>query len=127
MIFFFLDFTSGAEAWLDNYEDSTFEQQLENIFEEFRPLYQQIHAYVRHGLRSKYGDLISPTGPMPMHVLGNMWAQSWDSVAKLTMPFPNKQSTDVTPEMIRQNYTARKMFELGDEFFQSLNMTKLPK
>lgn len=100
---------------------------MENIFEEIRPLYQQIHAYVRNALRSKFGDLISPTGPIPMHVLGNMWAQSWESTARFTMPYPNKQSTDVTPEMIKQNYTSRKMFQLGDEFFQSLNMTKLPE
>lgn len=33
---------------------------------------------------------------------------------------------DVTDEMVRQNYTPTKMFEMGDEFFQSLNMTKLP-
>lgn len=79
---FFLrpDFTSGAEMWLSEYEDSTFEQQLENIFEEIRPLYQQLHAYVRHALRTKYGDLVSETGPLPMHLLGNMWAQSWESV-----------------------------------------------
>lgn len=76
----FLDFTSGAEMWLDEYEDSTFEQQLENIFEEIRPLYQQLHAYVRHSLRTKFGDLVSETGPLPMHLLGNMWAQSWESV-----------------------------------------------
>lgn len=69
--------------WLDDYEDSTFEQQLENIFEEIRPLYQQLHAYVRHALRAKFGDLISETGPIPMHLLGNMWAQSWDSVCSI--------------------------------------------
>lgn len=124
---FFSDFTSGAEAWLDAYEDSTFEQQLENIFEELRPLYQQIHGYARHALRAKYGDLISPTGPIPMHLLGNMWAQTWDSIAKFTMPYPSKPSTDVSAEMVRQNYTAEKLFRMGDEFFQSLNMTKLPE
>lgn len=143
-----LDFTSGAEMWLDEYEDSTFEQQLENIFEEIRPLYQQLHAYVRHALRAKYGDLVTETGPIPMHLLGNMWAQSWDSVrawqirfklwnhihslhcsqiAKFTAPFPGKGSADVTDEMIRQNYTALKMFQMGDQFFQSLNFTALPE
>lgn len=80
------DFTSGAEAWLDEYEDPTFEQQLENIFEEIRPLYQQLHAYVRHALRAKFGDLVSETGPIPMHLLGNMWAQSWESV-RMKEPF----------------------------------------
>uniref|UniRef100_A0A8W7P8A2 Angiotensin-converting enzyme n=1 Tax=Anopheles coluzzii TaxID=1518534 RepID=A0A8W7P8A2_ANOCL len=34
---------------------------------------------------------------------------------------------DVTEEMVRQGYTPVQMFEMGDEFFQSLNMTKLPQ
>lgn len=113
--------------WLAEYEDSTLESQLENIFEEIRPLYQQLHAYVRHSLKTKYGDLIDEHGLIPMHLLGNMWAQSWDSVAKYTAPFPNKQSTDVTDEMVQQNYTPLKMFQLGEKFFQSLNMSALPQ
>lgn len=66
------NFTSAAESWLNDYEDDTIEAQLENIFEEIRPLYQQLHAYVRHALKQKYGDLISPDGLIPMHLLGNM-------------------------------------------------------
>lgn len=65
---------------MDEYEDSTFEQQLENIFDQIRPLYEQLHAYVRHKLRLKYGDIVSEEGPIPMHLLGNMWGQSWDNV-----------------------------------------------
>lgn len=121
------NFTSGAELWLSEYEDPTIEHQLENIFEEIRPLYQQLHAYVRHSLRGKYGDLVSEGGLIPMHLLGNMWAQSWESVFKYTKPFPNKRSTDVTEEMTKQNYTPLKMFQLGEKFFQSLNMSALPK
>lgn len=112
---------------MDAYEDPTFESQLENIFEEIRPLYQQIHAYVRHALKAKYGDLITEEGLIPMHLLGNMWGQTWDSVFKHTKPYPNKKSTDVTDEMKRQNYTALKMFQLGESFYKSLNMSALPQ
>lgn len=140
--------------WLHEYEDPTFERQLENIFEEIRPLYQQLHAYVRHSLRKKFGDeLIKEDGLLPMHILGsfffnkvnelkfeflsffpwilkklgNMWAQSWDSIFKYTAPYPNKKSTDVTEEMVKQGYTPKKMFELGEKFYKSLNMTALPQ
>lgn len=121
------NFTSGAEMWLDEYEDDTIEAQLENIFEDIRPLYQQLHAYVRHSLKQKYGDLIHESGLIPMHLLGNMWGQSWDSIYKHTAPYPNKKSTDVTDEMIAQNYTPLKMFKLGEKFYQSLNMSALPQ
>lgn len=61
--------------WLSEYEDSTMESQLENIFEEIRPLYQQLHAYVRHALKAKYGDLIDENGLIPMHLLGNFFVK----------------------------------------------------
>uniref|UniRef100_A0A182LUT3 Angiotensin-converting enzyme n=1 Tax=Anopheles culicifacies TaxID=139723 RepID=A0A182LUT3_9DIPT len=121
------NFTSGAEYWLDAYEDDTFEQQVDAAIEQIRPLYEQIHGYVRYKLRKHYGnDIVSEKGPIPIHLLGNMWGQTWDNIADITTPFPNKKLLDVTEEMVRQGYTPVKMFEMGDEFFQSLNMTKLP-
>uniref|UniRef100_A0A182PQ22 Angiotensin-converting enzyme n=1 Tax=Anopheles epiroticus TaxID=199890 RepID=A0A182PQ22_9DIPT len=122
------NFSSGAEVWLNEYDDSTFEQQVDDVIEQIRPLYEQLHAYVRYKLRQKYGDkLVSPTGPIPMHLLGNLWAQTWDNIADFTTPFPEKKLLDVTDEMIRQGYTPIKMFQMGDDFFTSLNMTKLPQ
>ncbi|XP_055848353.1 angiotensin-converting enzyme-like [Episyrphus balteatus] len=122
------NFTSGAELWLDAYEDETIEQQLEDIYSEIRPLYEQIHGYVRWRLRQVYGDkVVSEKGPIPMHLLGNMWAQKWGNIADITAPFPAKPSIDVTDEMVRQGYDSKKMFQLADEFFQSLNLKKLPK
>lgn len=34
---------------------------------------------------------------------------------------------NVTGEMIAQNYSIRKLYEMADDFFQSLNMTKIPE
>ncbi|XP_050072369.1 angiotensin-converting enzyme-like [Anopheles maculipalpis] len=121
------NYASGAEYWLSAYEDDTFEEQVDAVIEELRPLYEQIHANVRHQLRKYYGDeVVSEKGPIPMHLLGNMWAQDWAGVAAITSPFPDRQLLDVTEEMVRQGYTPIQMFEMGDEFFQSMNMTKVP-
>ncbi|XP_055907683.1 angiotensin-converting enzyme-like [Eupeodes corollae] len=122
------NFTSGAELWLDEYDDETMEQQLEDIYSEIRPLYEQIHGYVRWRLRQFYGNKTVPEkGPIPMHLLGNMWAQTWGEIASIISPFPDKPLIDVTEEMVRQGYDAEKMFHMADEFFQSLNLKKLPK
>lgn len=75
------DYTDAAEEWLHEYEDPTFEQQLYGIFDEIRPFYQQLHAYVRYKLNEKYGDIVPGNGSIPMHLLGNMWAQSWENVS----------------------------------------------
>ncbi|XP_051859054.1 angiotensin-converting enzyme-like [Drosophila albomicans] len=122
------NFTSGAELWLDEYEDDTFEKQLDDIFAEIRPLYEQVHGYVRYRLRQHYGDdVVSEKGPLPMHLLGNMWAQKWSNIASLVTPFPDKPLVDVTSEMINQGYTPLKMFQMADDFFTSMNLTKLPQ
>lgn len=63
--------------------------------------------------------------PIPIHLLGNMWAQKW-FVSDIVLPYKNKQSVDVTDEMRKQNFTPLKMFEMAENFFVSLNMTKLP-
>ena len=31
---------------------------------------------------------MAATGPMPAHLLGNMWAQSWGNIADLVKPYP---------------------------------------
>lgn len=69
------NFTSGAEQWLSEYEDDTIEQQMVDIFKTIHPLYLEIHAYVRHALRRKYGELIPEKGLIPMHVLGINYIQ----------------------------------------------------
>lgn len=104
------------------------EHQLDVIYNDIKPLYEQIHGYVRHRLRRHYGaDVVSETGPIPMHLLGNMWAQQWSEISELVIPFPGKPVLDVTEEMVRQGYTPEKMFEMGDDFFRSMNLKKLPK
>ncbi|XP_068631480.1 angiotensin-converting enzyme-like [Battus philenor] len=116
-----------AEWWLGEYEASDSEDQFLALWQQVRPLYQQIHAYVRRHLRLKYGDdVVSTKGPIPAHLLGNIWAQTWGGVEKFTRPYPNKPDVDVTAALISQNYTALKMFKKAEEFFTSLNLSGMP-
>ncbi|XP_058122547.1 angiotensin-converting enzyme-like [Anopheles ziemanni] len=122
------NYATGAESWLAAYEDDTFEEQVDAVIEELRPFYEQIHGFVRYKLREFYGeDVVSEKGPIPMQLLGNMWAQGWGNIADITSPFGDRQLLDVTEEMLRQGYNPIQMFEMGDEFFQSLNMSKVPQ
>ena len=96
---------------VDPYESATFQQEMEATWQGLKPLYEQVsrypaisthihhiyihylhpqlHAYVRHKLHGFYGDrVMAATGPMPAHLLGNMWAQSWGNIADLVKPYP---------------------------------------
>ncbi|KAF5275953.1 hypothetical protein FQA39_LY00749 [Lamprigera yunnana] len=120
------NFTNNAEFWLHNYETPTFVDDVMKIWEQVKPLYLQLHAYVRTRLRKKYGDIVTEKGPIPAHLLGNMWAQTWGDVADFSLPFPNRKGVDVNNAM-KQGYTAQKMFQTADDFFASLNLTKMPE
>jgi peptidyl-dipeptidase A len=59
-----------AEYWLSEYELDN-EDQFATLWTQVKPLYEQIHAYVRGKLRQKYGkDVVSAKGPIPAHLLG---------------------------------------------------------
>ncbi|XP_071443232.1 angiotensin-converting enzyme [Hetaerina americana] len=119
--------TDGAELWMFPYESPTLKLEVEEVWEEVRPLYEQLHAYVRRKLRDHYGpDKINRHAPLPAHVLGNMWAQTWSNILDITLPYPGKHFLDVTPQMIEQGYTPASMFQLADHFFISLNLSAAP-
>lgn len=123
----FIDFSSAADYWTFPFESSDFRRDAENVWQEILPLYELIHAYVRRKLREFYGpDRINRNAPLPDHVLGNMYGQTWSNILDLTIPYPGRHFLEVTPAMLAQGYTPQVMFQLAEDFFQSINMTVLP-
>jgi peptidyl-dipeptidase A len=119
-------FEDTGAWWRSWYEDPTFEEEIEKLWYQVLPLYEQLYAYVRKTLRDRvYFSKIKNV--LPAHVLGNMWAQEWTNIFDLTVPYPNKTSVDVSQAMLDQNYTPLKMFDLADKFFQSLGLIAMPK
>jgi len=116
-------FKDGTQMKIVGYESVTFVQEMADTWNGLKPLYEQLHAYVRYKLNKKYGNkAVDPFGPIPAHLLGNMWSQSWSNIADLVMPYPDKPSIDVTEEMKKQGWTPKIMFQKADEFFVSIGM-----
>lgn len=108
------------------YESRDFRNDTERVWEQIRPLYELIHAYVRRKLREYYGpDRINRNAPLPSHILGNMFAQSWSNILDVIVPYPGKNIIDVTPRMLEQGYTPHHIFKVAEEFFTSINMSAL--
>ncbi|XP_012588563.1 PREDICTED: angiotensin-converting enzyme-like isoform X2 [Condylura cristata] len=113
--------------WRSKYESDTLERELEQLYQELRPLYLNLHAYVRRALHRHYGPpTIDLRGPIPAHLLGNMWAQSWVNILDLVLPFPNKPPEDITKIMKVQHWRPTKMFEEADKFFTSMGLLPTP-
>ncbi|NXA46901.1 ACE2 enzyme, partial [Nothocercus julius] len=131
-------YSDYGDYWRANYEaDNPVEykysrdqliEDVEKTFDQIKPLYEQLHAYVRHRLEQVYGpELISPTGCLPAHLLGDMWGRFWTNLYALTVPYPAKPNIDVTSAMVQNNWDAIKIFEAAEAFFTSVglyNMTE---
>lgn len=87
------------------YEDDYFEQNMAEVITAIMPLYKNLFTYARTKLVDRYGDVIRADGPLPAHVMGNMWAQNWAGLYDLLQPFPANRKLDVTLEMMIQGYT----------------------
>ncbi|XP_063076692.1 angiotensin-converting enzyme [Engraulis encrasicolus] len=120
--------SDNGAFWRSLYETPTFEEDLERLWKQLEPLYLNVHAYVRRALFKKYGDnYINLKGPIPAHLLGNMWAQTWSGIMDLAIPYPDATQVDATPAMIAQNWNATRMFQESDNFFKSLGLIPMPQ
>lgn len=112
-----------GEMWKIDYETENFEEDLDRLWEQVKPLYNQLHKYVANKLKERYGDKIDISdGMIPAHVTGNMWAQHWGYLSSLVRPYPNASSLDVDKALKDQNYTVLKIFETANEFYLSLGL-----
>lgn len=110
-----------------NYTDVDFLNDIKHIWEDVAPLYHDLHAYIRSQLQRQYPTVnITNDGPIPAHLLGDMWAQTWGNIGSFSQPYPKEPSLDVTPAMVAKNYTALMMFQISDKFFTDLGMIPMP-
>ncbi|MBA3461423.1 MAG: M2 family metallopeptidase [Deltaproteobacteria bacterium] len=124
-----IGFTDVAAMWKSAYDmpADQFEAETDRLFNQLKPLYTQLHCYARGKLNGIYGDaVVAKTGPMPAHLLGNMWAQSWDWMYKELEPYPGEAVIDVTPA-IAAKLDDKGMVRLGEAFYTSLGMPPLPQ
>lgn len=104
------------------YEDPNIYFTVQDLWTRIQPLYRKLFTFVRMGLVKRYGEhVIRPDGPIPAHLLGNIWAQDWKNIFDIVKPGPNSMP-DITGEMIRQGYTPLKIFQTSEEFFTSLGL-----
>jgi peptidyl-dipeptidase A len=125
-----LGFANMAEIWKGGYDmpAAEFEAEMNRLWTEVKPLYEKLHCLVRSRLQKRYGeDKVKAGGPLPAHLLGNMWAQEWQSLYPLMEPHKGKGSIDVTKQMQQKKWDHQKMVKTGEAFFTSLGMAPLPK
>jgi peptidyl-dipeptidase A len=124
-----LGYKDTGAMWRSKYDmtPEQFAAELDRLWEQVRPLYVSLHAYVRWKLREKYGDAVPASGPIPAHLLGNMWAQTWDNIYPLVAPQGADPGYDLTQILKSRKTDAVQMVKYGEGFFSSLGFDPLPK
>ncbi|MFK7885712.1 MAG: M2 family metallopeptidase [Gammaproteobacteria bacterium] len=124
-----LGYDNLGDLWKAGYDmpSDDFEQEAERLWGQVKPLYEALHCHVRAKLGEQYGtDKVPQDGPIPAHLLGNMWSQQWNNIYDLLEPYPGAANLDVSGALVEQGYDAVKMVEQAETFFTSLGMPKLP-
>lgn len=125
-----IGFADTGAMWRAKYDmaPDAFAQELDRLWTQVRPLYESLHAYVRWKLREKYGDAAVPAnGPIPAHLLGNIWAQDWENIYPLVAPAQADPGYDLTKILQSRKVDALGMVKYGEGFFTSLGLAPLPK
>ncbi len=126
-----LGFKDVGALWRANYDmpPDQFTAEVHRLWEQVRPLYESLHAYVRWRLAQKYGaNLVPENGMIPADLLGNPWAQEWGNIYDLVAP-PQQQKPayDLTELLQAKKVDPLGMVRYGENFFISLGFAPLPK
>ena len=126
-----LGYEGLSDLWFSKYDmpAEDFLDDTDRVWNEVKPLYDALHCHVRAKLNEHYGDeVVSRTGPLPVHMLGNMWGQSWSNIYDLV--YEEKSDSkyiDVTKIINEKSLSEIEMVEYAEDFFISIGFKPLPE
>jgi peptidyl-dipeptidase A len=124
-----LGFRDLGTMWRSAYDmpPEDFPGELDRLWDEVKPLYEALHCHARAKLGEQYGtELVPQSGPIPAHLLGNMWAQDWSNIYPLVAPPETESSYDLSAILKDREFNPISMVETGEAFFSSLGFEELP-
>ena len=124
-----LGFADLGAMWRSKYDmdPDAFAAELDRLWGQVRPLYEKLHCHVRAKLAERYGEaVVDPAGPIPAHLLGNIWAQTWANVYDLVAPESVEAGYDLTELLRERGVDELEMVRYGERFFTSLGFEPLP-
>ena len=124
-----LGFKDAGDLWRAGYDMDAedFSKEADRLWGQVKPLYDELHCYVRAELNEKYGNEVVPLDePIRADLLGNMWGQSWGNIYDDVAPKGGGKGVDVTKLLVDADYDAKKMVETAEQFFTSMGFEELP-
>ncbi|KAL0859128.1 hypothetical protein ABMA27_010963 [Loxostege sticticalis] len=111
-------YTDIGAHWRDELEMPNLRKLCRKLYHEIKPLYTLLHGIVRFYLRRHYGDVVPKNGPIPAHLLGNLWSQDWETLLDFITP----KKLNVDESLKNLNWTVNHMVKRVEDFYQSLGL-----
>ncbi|HTU61652.1 MAG TPA: M2 family metallopeptidase, partial [Polyangiales bacterium] len=126
-----LGFKDLGVMWRSKYDMSPeeFNATVEKLWQQVKPLYDDLQCHTRAALAKKYGADKVPAGePIPAQLLGNMWSQQWNNIYDdILKPYPNASIETADRKLKADKWDAVKMTRSAESFYTSLGFQELPK
>ncbi|ALC40783.1 Ance-4 [Drosophila busckii] len=111
------------ELWY-RYDSQEMLQQMEQVMQELKPAYEQLHAFVRQELHKKYGaEVVNAQGPIPDHLFQQVLEQAWETDSIIESYFPRRELPQYD-DFVRQ-LSAKALVNESERFFTSLGFQPL--
>ena len=124
-----LGFADTGAMWRAKYDmpPDAFTTELDRLWDQVRPLYLELHAYVRMKLREKYGDVVPANGPdsgaSPRQHLGAGLVEHLSAGRAGERADAGYSLTDI---LKRARPAPLDMVRIGERFYTSLGFEPLP-
>ncbi|NNE58701.1 MAG: M2 family metallopeptidase [Hellea sp.] len=125
-----LGYADTGMLWRAGYdmEGEAFAAEADRLWGQVKPLYDELHCYVRAELNEEYGDEVVPLDqPIRADLLGNMWGQSWGNIYEISAPEDGGKNIDLTGLLGEKEYDELRMVKVGETFFTSMGFDPLPE
>lgn len=86
---------------------------MDEILVGIKPIYEQLHCWVRHVLAERYGQPVPRL--IPAHWLGNQWAQAWPGIIE-----------DIDMDTLLEGKSSEWMIQQAEQYYVSMGFQKLP-
>ena len=111
-----MGFADAGEMWRSGYDMSPVElaAETDRLWDQVKPLYEQLHCYTRNKLEAKYGADKGHVdgGMLPAHLMGNLWQQDWSNLWDILQPYQGAGSLDIN-STLQQTAAANLAKELA--------------
>ncbi len=125
-----LGFRDVGALWRAGYDmpPDAFATEVDRLWSQVKPLYDDLHCYVRGELNERYGDAVVPLDePIRADLLGNMWAQSWGEIYEDVKPPNADTGIDLNALLVEKGYDPVRMVKTGEAFFSWVCFEPVPE